>query len=242
MNTQVSLLGKKMGPYLRVAAIIVFTVLAIFAAVRVANWHRMDDDARLLTLVNPWNPTSETGYTARLTEAENGVRVDRACAEPLRRMLADCREAGYNPVLVSGYRDMDDQLVLHDDEVQSLVDSGLSPEEAESEISRMIAAPGRSEHELGLAVDVLDGDYPIWDEKQKDTPTSRWLNENSWRYGFILRYPAGTEELTGLGEHSWHFRYVGDDAAGNINSLGVTLEEYLSLFYSEEASVVYDEK
>ena len=89
-------------------------------------------------------------------------------------------------------------------------------------------------------MDILDGDNPEWDAERKETPTSRWLNENCWRYGFIRRYPDDAEELTGLAGHSWHFRYVGADAAGNINSLGVTLEEYLSMFYSEEASVVYD--
>ena len=242
MKTPVSELSRKMGPYLRVAAAIVLAVLAAFAAGRIISWHRLDADARLLTLVNPWNPLSETGYTAKLVEAENGQKVDRACADALRQMLADCRLAGHDPVLVSAYRDMDDQLVLHDEEVQNLVNSGMTPEEAEAEVSRMIATPGRSEHELGLAVDILDGDYQVWDEKQEDTATSRWLNENCWRYGFIRRYPDDAWELTGLNGHAWHFRYVGEDAAGNINSLGITLEEYLSLFYSEEASVVYDQE
>ena len=144
MEAPVSALGKKMGPYLKVAAVIVLTVLAIFAALRFAGWHRLEASARLLTLVNPWNPLSETGYTAKLIETENGCQVDRACVESLQQMLNDCREAGHDPVLVSAYRDMDDQLVLYDEQVQKRVDDGMTPEEAEKEVSKLIAKPERT--------------------------------------------------------------------------------------------------
>ncbi|MBO6016810.1 MAG: D-alanyl-D-alanine carboxypeptidase family protein, partial [Oscillospiraceae bacterium] len=68
-----------------------------------------------------------------------------------------------------------------------------------------------------------------------------WLAQNAWRYGFIQRYPQGADEITGYSWHPWHYRYVGEGAAGNIFSLGITLEEYLSLFYTEEAQVVYEQ-
>ena len=77
-------------------------------------------------------------------------------------------------------------------------------------------------------------------DRQAQTDTSRWLSENAWRYGFIQRYPEGSEEETGYAWHPWHYRYVGEGAAGNMHSLGITLEEYILMFYSEEASVVYD--
>ena len=60
------------------------------------------------------------------------------------------------------------------------------------------------------------------------------------KHGFILRYPEDAEAETGYAWHPWHYRYVGEAAAGNIHSLGITLEEYLSMFFSEEAAVVYD--
>ena len=87
----------------------------------------------------------------------------------------------------------------------------------------------------------MDADFPLTDERQAETATGRWLAENAWKYGFIQRYPQGAEEITGYGWHPWHYRYVGEGAAGNIFSLGITLEEYLSLFYTEEAQVVYEQ-
>lgn len=235
-----SYLSRKLSPYVRAAAVIAVAALILFAGVRFYSWRSVVTRTRLTTLVNPWNPVSETGYSARLTEVENGFQVDRACADALRRMLADCRAAGREAVIADAYRSVDDQLVLHDMRVQSLVDVGWTPEQAEAEVSKLIAAPGRSEHELGLAVDIVDADYTETDERQAETPTSLWLQENAWRYGFIRRYPPDTEEITGYSWHPWHYRYVGEDVARNIFSLGITLEEYLSLFYSDEAQVVYD--
>ncbi len=240
MKTPVAVYGKKLSPYLRLAAAIVIAVLAASAVIRFSSWHRLDENRRLLTLVNPWNPVSETGFSARLTDTADGFQIDRACKESLQQLLSDCRGAGCRPLLMAAYRSVDDQLVLHDEEVQRRVDSGMSPEEAEAEVSKFIAAPGRSEHELGLAVDIVDADNPIMDDEQAETPTAHWLEENAWRYGFIQRYPFNADEITGYSWHPWHYRYVGEDAAGNIQALGITLEEYLSLFYSDEASVVYD--
>ena len=236
----VSYLSKKAGPYLRVAAIIVIAALMIFAGLRFYSWQAFGTNTRLITLVNPWNPVSETGYSARLTETEGGHQIDRACADALRRMLADCRAAGNRPVLAEAYRSVDDQLVLHDARVQSLVDEGKTPEQAEAEVARVIAAAGRSEHEMGLAVDIVEEEHPETDESLAETPTCRWLADNAWRYGFIQRYPQGAEEITGYSWHPWHYRYVGEDVAGSIYSLGITLEEYLSMFYSDEAKVEYD--
>ena len=99
MKLPVSLLGKKLSPYLKLAAAIIFAVLALFAAIRIVSWHHRGESARLLTLVNPWNPVSETGYQAKLTGIGEGFQVDRACADALSRMLSDCREAGCQPVL-----------------------------------------------------------------------------------------------------------------------------------------------
>ncbi len=230
----------KIRPLLRIAAILVLVLLMALAGMRMYTWHALGENKRLLTLVNPWNPLSETGYAAKLTTAENGFQVDRACADSLKRMLADCRSAGRKPVIKSAYRSVDDQLELFDGEVQRLVETGMSPEDADAAVAVRIARPGRSEHELGLAVDIVDADYTVEDETQSTTPTAQWLSENAWRYGFILRYPQDAEAVTGYSWQPWHYRYVGEDAAVNISSLGITLEEYLSLFYSEEASVEVD--
>ena len=227
----VSYLSKKASPYLRVAAIIVIAGLVIFTGVRFYSWQAFGTNTRLITLVNPWNPVSETGYSAKLTETEDGKQIDRACADALRRMLADCRAAGNSPVLLDAYRSVDDQLVLHDARVQDLVDEGKTPEQAEAEVSRVIAAAGRSEHELGLAVDLADPSLP--DEEQAGSDMHLWLRDNAWRHGFIQRYPEGKSAATGVDYVPGHYRFVGREAAQQIWELGLTLDEYIDLFYPE---------
>ena len=236
-----SVRDRKKSSYFWIAVVVLLAALAVIAAIRIHTWNLQAKGRRLLTLANPWNPVSETGYRYRPADSGEGVQADRACVEDLRRLLEDCRAAGCRPLVTSGYRNVDDQLVLYDEAVQKLVDAGRSPEEAENEVSAVISPAGRSEHELGLAFDIVDADTPETNEAQAETPTGRWLSENAWKYGFIQRYPQGAEEITGYGWHPWHYRYVGKDAAGNIYSLGITLEEYLSLFYSEEAQVVYEQ-
>lgn len=93
------------------------------------------------------------------------------------------------------------------------------------------AAAGTSEHSLGLAADIADAAYPYLDKTQETTPAQQWLTENSWQYGFILRYPEAKADVTGVPYEPWHYRYVGREAARQLHELGVCLEEYLSLFY-----------
>ena len=237
---KISDLKNRARPYLRVACIALLLALLIFGGIRVYSLHTMGNRPRNLILINPWNPLSETGYTPRLTTVEEGIQADRVCAGALKQMLADCRQDGREPKLLDGYRSLDDQLVLYDAKVQEMTDAGLSPEEAEAEVQRHLAPPGRSEHETGLAFDIVDADYPEMDSAQGNTATSLWLAENAWCYGFILRYPDGAESITGYDGHPWHYRYVGKEAAENIWTLDITLEEYLALFYSSAAQVTVD--
>jgi len=102
----------------------------------------------------------------------------------------------------------------------------LSPVEAEA--ARWVAKPGTSEHQTGLALDIVAAGYQILDEEQEDTAEQKWLMENSWKYGFILRYPSEKSDITGIGYEPWHYRYVGKAAAADIYRTGVCLEEYLS--------------
>jgi len=91
----------------------------------------------------------------------------------------------------------------------------------------VVAVPGTSEHQLGLAVDLVDLDNQNLNESQEKTAVQKWLLENSWKYGFILRYPNDKRKLTGIIYEPWHYRYVGKDAAREIYETGVCLEEYL---------------
>ena len=105
----------------------------------------------------------------------------------------------------------------------------MSPEDAPEEAATTVALPGTSEHQLGLAVDLMDESYPYLNEAQEWTETQRWLMDNCWRYGFILRYPNGTSDITGIIYEPWHYRYVGEEYAKIIHEMDLTLEEYLQL-------------
>ena len=228
-------------PLILLVFLILLIIAVAFAAVRIVIWRGRGENARILTLVNPWNGLTESGYTVHLTDAEDGFQVDKACASALKTMLADCRAAGLEPKIAAAYRSNDEQLELYDGEIQRRIDAGMTPEEATEAVSREIAVPGRSEHELGLAVDLVDSAYPVMDTAQGGTPVQQWLMSNAWQYGFILRYPSGGEEMTGFVYQPWHYRYVGEETASRIHSLSITLEEYLSLFYNEEATVVFEQ-
>ena len=105
--------------------------------------------------------------------------------------------------------------------------AGYDAEEADQKAATVVARPGTSEHELGLAVDIVDASYQQLDERQKSTPVQQWLMEHCWEYGFILRYPDGKSDLTGIIYEPWHYRYVGVETAQALRESGQCLEEYL---------------
>ena len=183
-------------------------------------------DDELLTLVNPWNPLPDD-WTVDLVTLDDGHRVDSRCYEAYMEMINACKSAGYSPVNCSGYRTQETQQSLYDNKVQRLISSGMSEEEAKVEAAKSVAIPGTSEHQLGLAVDLVDANMQDLTEAQESTETQKWLMANSWRYGFIHRYPNGKTDITGIIYEPWHYRYVGKDAAQEIFNRDITLEEYL---------------
>ncbi len=184
------------------------------------------DDWRL-TLANPWTPLPE-GYEPALTRLKNGHAVDERCYPALQEMLDACRAAGLSPVICSSYRTQEKQEQLFQRQVDGLLARGYAPDAALSEAAKAVAAPGTSEHQLGLAVDIVDLNNQNLNESQEDTAVQKWLMEHCWEYGFILRYPNDKSAVTGIIYEPWHYRYVGQEAAGEIHTLGVCLEEYLA--------------
>ena len=81
--------------------------------------------------------------------------------------------------------------------------------------------------------DIVDKAYQTLDEHQAEMPAQKWLMENSWKYGFILRYPVGKTDVTGIIYEPWHYRYVGLELAEELHELGLTLEEYLQMLTDE---------
>ena len=183
-------------------------------------------DDELLTLVNPWNPLPDD-WTVDLVTLDDGHRVDSRCYEAYMEMINACKAAGYSPGNCSSYRAQETQQSLYDNKVQRLISSGMSEEEAKTEAAKAVAIPGTSEHQLGLAVDLVDANMQDLTSAQESTETQKWLMANSWRYGFIHRYPNGKTDITGIIYEPWHYRYVGKDAAQEIFNRDITLEEYL---------------
>ena len=186
-----------------------------------------------LVLVNPWHPLPED-YTFELTKVTGKYKVDSRCADALKAMLADCKAAGYTPFICSAYRTRDDQIYLFDKKVNSFISKGYSEAEAKVLAAKETAVPGTSEHQLGLAVDILCESRPWLDEAQAKTATQQWLMANCHKYGFILRYPKGTTDITGIIYEPWHYRYVGVEIATEIMTKGITLEEYLGMVGAPE--------
>lgn len=180
---------------------------------------RYQDDWRL-TLVNADYAVPE-GYAPALLTLSNGQQVDERIYPELQRMFDDARAAGLSPYVRAGYRSRAEQEQIMEDKVAEYRRAGYSGWRAQAEARRTVAEPGASEHQLGLAVDINsqteEGEWALYG----------WLAENAWRYGFILRYPQGAEDVTGISYEPWHFRYVGADAAREIYESGITLEEYL---------------
>ena len=194
-----------------------------------------DQWGKQILLVNPWNPLPE-GYQADLVySAEFDGYLDKSCRRALELMLSDARKEGYDPVVISGWRSWEVQSIAHEGTVQRLIKAGYSPEDAYRLASREVAVPGTSEHQLGLAFDIVDRQKQDLTEEQEKTDTQMWLIENCWEYGFILRYPEGTSELTGIIYEPWHYRYVGQELSMELCRRGlICLEQYL-LDITEEA-------
>ena len=157
----------------------------------------------------------------------NGLVVDQRCYPDLQDMMDACRAAGNDPLICSSYRTWEKQEQLFQNKVDRPTAQGLSPEEARTEAAKSVAVPGTSEHQLGLAVDIVAADNQNLDQSQETTAVQRWLMEHCWEYGFILRYPEGKSDVTGIIYEPWHYRYVGKEAAKEIYDRGICLEEYL---------------
>jgi len=181
-----------------------------------------------LVLVNGDHPLPERFTVPGLTQLRNGHAIDQRAYPALQAMMDGCRAAGLSPTICSSYRSQEKQEQLYQNKVDRLAAQGWSLEEAKVEAAKSVAIPGTSEHQLGLAVDIVDKHSQVLDNSQADTPAQQWLMEHSWEYGFILRYPEGKSEITGIIYEPWHYRYVGKEAAAEIHELGLCLEEYLA--------------
>lgn len=173
-----------------------------------------------LILVNSDNPVPKH-YDTELTKLSNGTCVDKRIYPSLQKMFDDARKQGVNPIVREGFRTGDDQEEIMQNRIDKYISEGYSKMQAKRKAREEVAKPGTSEHELGLAVDINAGDGSSAEEVYS------WLAKNAYKYGYILRYPAEKESITGIEYEPWHYRYVGKEAAEKIYNEHITLEEYL---------------
>ncbi len=159
-----------------------------------------------------------------------GKSLEKTTAFMLKEMFEAAKKDGVELKLLSAYRTPEYQQEVFDRSVSERVAQGQSYDEAVAETSINVAKPYESEHNLGLAVDIVttqDDDVYVDFENTKEFA---WLSENATDYGFILRYPKGKERITGYTYEPWHYRYVGPYDARRIYNSDLTLEEYLGAF------------
>ena len=174
-----------------------------------------------IVLVNPWNYIPED-YEVELVTLDDGHQIAAEMYDALMQMLADCEAAGHKAYLYSAYRTQSHQ--------QTLFNNMVAKQNGDrKKAAQIVAVPGTSEHQLGLAVDITDNSLRKLNYDQEKTATQKWLMEHCWDYGFILRYPSDRSTVTGIIYEPWHYRYVGLELALELKELGLCLEEYLDM-------------
>lgn len=157
----------------------------------------------------------------RVQGGNDTTMLRREAAQALEEMFSAARnEEGYILIAVSGYRSYGKQSAIHERKIQTV---------GKKQALRISAPPGCSEHQLGLAMDLgckrstgLTGSFG-------STPEGQWVAANCWRFGFIIRYKAEWEEVTGYMYEPWHIRYVGRAHAERISQMDIPFEQYIAL-------------
>lgn len=187
------------------------------------------DPNNLLVIVNKYYKLSSSFVPKGLTSISTKYAVDNQrfvipiVKENFEKMAADMEKLGLAIKAKSAYRSYQTQVDLYNDYVKA------SGKDAADTFS---ARAGYSEHQTGMAIDVVSSskNYSIFET----TPEYRWMKQNAYKYGFILRYPSDKTNITGYKFESWHFRYVGNDVAKYIYDHNITFDEYYAMFVANK--------
>lgn len=185
------------------------------------------ENVSIITLVNKENPLDSdyVPHNMRLIDlkyAENDKYMVIEAALNFEKMCFEASKEGYKIIAVSTYRSYEYQKKLFNYYVKT---------RGYKYASRCSAMPGCSEHQMGLAVDVMgeNNDYNLFEH----TKEFDWISKNAHKYGFVLRYPKGKEKITGYKYEPWHYRYLGYKLASELYDNNLTLEEYYSINQKE---------
>lgn len=211
-----------------ISIIIIIILIIIFFIIKInqkrfyKNIKLIKNPDNILTLVNKNNKLPAVYVPSDLVEipnnmAYNGKNVREEVLKNFENLFNDAQKLGYKIIVVSAYRDYDYQKKLFDGYTQ---DKGLKY------ALKCSAKPGHSEHQTGLAIDVMgsNNDYNLFAESNE----FEWMKNNAYKYGFIMRYPEDKQKITSFKYEPWHYRYVGKDVAEYIYKNKLTLEEYFS--------------
>ncbi len=153
---------------------------------------------------------------------------DSRIADFAECMINDAERDGVTLLVCSAYRSHAAQTANFESQLKAYASAKYSFANAYTYTSRYIAIPGTSEHQTGLAVDFITPGYMYLDDGFENTAAYKWLSENSYKYGFILRYPSSKAAETGINYEPWHFRFIGFEYAEDIYNSGLCLEEYMA--------------
>lgn len=179
-----------------------------------------------LLLANPDNPLPED-WTVETEEVQGGFVMDSRVAGAAREMIQAAAEDGVDLMVCSAYRSIEKQQQLFDSSVQRYMAQGMTEEEAYAQTATETAIPGTSEHQTGLAADIVTPTHQTLDPEFADTDAGKWLSEHAHEYGFVQRYPEDKQDITKIIYESWHYRFVGKTHAKLMKESGLCLEEYL---------------
>ncbi len=186
-----------------------------------------EEDKWMLRVANfenvlPADFTVETGLITPAFARDQGMSFDARAVGDLNAMLAAANADGVNLLVISCFRTITRQTTLYNAEVQKWLNQGYSDADAKTKAGTIVAVPGTSDHNLGLAVDLNSVE-----ESFENTRQFVWLQEHAAEYGFVMRYPKDKQDITKIIYEPWHYRYVGKVHAEKMNSLNMCLEEYV---------------
>lgn len=191
------------------------------------------DNKWAMFLVNKQNPLPKNYddiiETELVYEGDKNGYIDKRAAKYAKDMFAAALEDGIDLWVVSSYRTIQYQQDNFDRSVQQRMDNGMTYDDAYADTLREVAMPGESEHNAGLAMDIMSVEYTSMDDAGfENTKAFEWLDKHAAEYGFILRYPKDKEDITEIIYEPWHYRFVGIYYANEIKKSGLCLEEYFA--------------
>lgn len=185
---------------------------------------KTDISKKELMLVNKFNyldenyaPDDIVKVSMQFAYGDNEIKKE--VYEKFRSMYNDAKKEGLYLIITSSYRDYNFQKELWD---------SYANQKGDEWADSVSARAGYSEHQTGYTLDIVT--YNANMSSFEKTDEFKWLQDNAYKYGFILRYPKDKEDITGYSYESWHYRYVGKDVATKIKKLGITFDEYYAYF------------